>query len=58
METEPLQCVFCSQPVLEALYVPVYVGAGVVGAVHLKCIRPLPRETPPVPPILTDEEVG
>ena len=26
--------------------------------VHLQCLRPLPRETPPPVPTLTDEEIG
>jgi hypothetical protein len=66
METEPVLCKLCGQPLLGGdLVVPVRIQPGGLtepeestSGVHLKCVRPLPRENPPVPPTLTDEDIG
>lgn len=70
METEPVTCKLCGQPLLGGdLVVPVRIQPGGLAepeenpsarlaGVHLKCVRPLPRENPPVPPTLTDEDIG
>jgi hypothetical protein len=71
METATLRCKVCERPlVVGDVVVPVCTlregedGPLVPqldrtdGLVHARCFRPLPRENPPVPPTLTDEEIA
>jgi hypothetical protein len=60
METASFTCPLCSQPIQPSeLFLRAHTTESAVDTrVHLKCIRPPPRENPPVPPTLTDEDVG
>lgn len=62
MTRETLPCVLCGKPIVEG---DVVVPTETVGTlawdpsrVHLRCLRPAPRTTPPVPPLLSDEDLA
>lgn len=62
METATVRCRLCGQPILPGDFIlPVRTMPppdADLAEVHLKCLRPLPRETLPLPPTLTDDDIG